>query len=169
MTPEMIARARRNAAAAGADNVEFRLGEIEHLPVADASVDAIISNCVINLVPDKRQVFADAFRVLRPGGRLSVSDIVLLGEVPVQIRDSVEAYVSCLSGAIHRDDYLAMLADAGFADVRVTAERTFALDDIVVATDLIEEFKSHTGATEAQLRDAAAVFQSIRVAAVKPA
>lgn len=168
MTPEMVARARRNAAAAGVSGVEFRLGEIEHLPVADASVDAIISNCVINLVPNKRQVFADAFRVLRPGGRLSVSDIVLLGEIPVQLRDSVEAYVACLSGAVLRDDYLAMMADAGFADVRVTDERTFSLDD-VVATDLIEEFKSHTGATQAQLLDAAASFQSIRVAAVKPA
>jgi SAM-dependent methyltransferase len=168
MTPEMVARARRNAAAAGVTGVEFRLGEIEHLPVADASVDAIISNCVINLVPDKRQVFADAFRALKPGGRLSVSDIVLLGEVPVQLRDSVEAYVACLSGALLRDDYLAMVAEAGFTDVRVTEERTFSLDD-VMATDLVEEFKSHTGATEAQLRDAAAVFQSIRVAAVKPA
>jgi arsenite methyltransferase len=167
MTPEMVARARRNAAAGGHGNVEFRLGEIEHLPVADASIDAIISNCVINLVPDKRQVFADAFRALRPGGRLSVSDIVLLGEIPLQIRDSVEAYVACLSGAALRDDYLAMLADAGFTDVRVTAERTFSVED-VGAADVVEEIKAHTGATEAQLRDAAGAFQSIRVAASKP-
>jgi SAM-dependent methyltransferase len=168
MTPEMVAKARRNAAAGAYANVEFRLGEIEHLPVADASVDAIISNCVINLAPDKAQVFADAFRVLRPGGRLSVSDIVLLGEVPVQIRDSVEAYVACLSGAILRDDYLALMAEAGFTDVRVTGETSFELED-VVASDLVAEFRRHTGATDAELRTAAARFQSVRVAATKPA
>jgi SAM-dependent methyltransferase len=168
MTPEMVAKARRNAAEFAGDNVEFRLGEIEHLPVGDASVDAIISNCVINLVPDKRQVFADAFRVLRPGGRLSVSDIVLLGDVPLRIRDSVEAYVACLSGAVLREDYLAMMADAGFRDLRVTEERGFALDDIA-SDDILEEFKAHTGATEVELRQAANVFQSIRVAATKPA
>jgi len=142
MTPEMIDRARRNAAAAGAKNVEFRLGEIEHLPVADGSVDAIISNCVVNLVPDKQQVFNDAFRVLRPGGRLSVSDIVLLGEVPVQIRDSVEAYVACLSGAVLKDEYLEMLRAAGFSDVRVEDEQRFTLGD-VVSEDLVAEFERY--------------------------
>jgi SAM-dependent methyltransferase len=168
MTPEMIARARRNAAEFEGGNVEFRLGEIEHLPIEDGSVDAIISNCVVNLVPDKRQVFADAFRVLRPGGRLSVSDIVLLGEIPLHIRDSVEAYVACLSGAIPRDEYLALLSDAGFTDARVTSERGFALDEIATA-ETIAEFRAHTGASEDELRRAAGVFSSIRVAAMKPA
>ena len=168
MTPEMVAKARRNAAAGGHTNVEFRLGEIEHLPVSDASVDAIISNCVVNLVPDKRQVFADALRTLKPGGRMSVSDIVLLGDIPLKIRDSVEAYVSCLAGAVLRDDYLAMMAEVGFTDIRVTSERTFSLDDAGVA-DTVEEIQAHTGATEAQIREAASVFQSIRVAASKPA
>ena len=168
MTPEMIARARRNATAGGYDNVEFRLGEIEHLPVADGSVDAIISNCVINLVPDKRQVFADALRALKPGGRLSVSDIVLLGEVPVAIRDSVDAYVACLSGAILRDEYLGLLAEVGFHDIVVTSEKGFDLGD-VLADDLVEEFKSHTGATDTQLASAAKLFQSIRVSAAKRA
>lgn len=167
MTPEMIARARRNAQAGGFDNVEFRLGEIEHLPVADASVDAIISNCVVNLVPDKAAVFADAFRVLKPGGRLSVSDIVLLGEVPLAIRDSVDAYVACLSGAILRDDYLSLLGDAGFTDIEVTEARDFDLED-VVAEDLVAQFAENTGASEAELREAASRFQSIRVAARKP-
>jgi SAM-dependent methyltransferase len=166
MTPEMIDRARRNAAAGGYDNVEFRLGEIEHLPVADGTVDAIISNCVVNLVPDKRQVFADASRVLRPGGRLSVSDIVLLGDIPVQIRDSVEAYVACLSGAVMRDEYLALIAAAGFTDVTVTSEQSFSLDDLVAA-DLIAEFQRHTGATREELVAAAGQFQSVRVAARK--
>ena len=168
MTPEMIARARRNAAAGGYSNVEFRLGEIEHLPVADSTVDAIISNCVINLVPDKRQVFADALRVLKSGGRLSVSDIVLVGEVPVAIRDSVDAYVACLTGTILRDEYLGMLAEAGFTDIIVTSEEGFDLGDIL-ASDLVEEFKAHTGATESELGAAAKLFQSIRVSAVKPA
>jgi arsenite methyltransferase len=167
MTPEMVARARRNAGAQY-PNVDFRLGEIEHLPVADATVDAIISNCVINLVPDKAQVFRDAFRVLRPGGRVSVSDIVLLGEVPVAIRDSVEAYVACLSGAILRDDYLRLMAEAGFTDVQVTEARAFDLEDVVSA-DLVAQYRDFTGATEAELRAAAAMFQSVRVSARKPA
>jgi SAM-dependent methyltransferase len=168
MTPEMIARARRNATAGGYDNVEFRLGEIEHLPVADGTVDAIISNCVINLVPDKRQVFADALRALKPGGRLSVSDIVLLGEVPVEIRDSVDAYVACLSGAILRDEYLGLIAAAGFSDIVVTSEKSFDFTDIV-SSDLVDEYKSHTGATDEQIASAARLFQSVRVSAVKPA
>lgn len=167
MTPEMLDRARRNAANGGYDNVEFRLGEIEHLPVEDATVDAIISNCVVNLVPNKRQVFADALRVLRPGGRLSVSDIVLLGDVPLAIRDSVEAYVSCLAGAILRDDYLGLIEEAGFDDVTVTESRSFAIDDVVTA-DTVAELAKHTGATRDELQAAAALFQSIRVQASKP-
>jgi len=168
MTPEMISRARRNAAGSGIGNVEFRLGEIEHLPIEDGTVDAIISNCVVNLVPNKRQVFADAFRVLKPGGRMSLSDIVLLGEVPLQIRDSVEAYVSCLSGAILRDEYLKLIEEAGFTDVAVAESRSFTVGD-VVAEDLVQEFVRQTGATVDELRAAAALFQSVRVSAKKPA
>jgi SAM-dependent methyltransferase len=119
MTPEMIERARENARREGMDNVEFRLGEIEHLPVADASVDVVISNCVINLSPDKPQVFREAFRALRPGGRLLVSDIVLRGELPNAIRDSMESYVGCVAGASQIGDYLAAIRDAGFRDVTV--------------------------------------------------
>jgi SAM-dependent methyltransferase len=152
---------------AGVENVEFRLGEIEHLPVADGTVDAIISNCVVNLVPDKAQVFAEAFRVLKPGGRLSVSDIVLLGEVPLAIRESVDAYVACLSGAILRSDYLALIEQAGFTDVSVNESRTFTVGD-VVAEDLVAEFAQQSGATIEELQEAAAMFQSIRVQARKP-
>jgi SAM-dependent methyltransferase len=166
MTPEMLARARRNAAAGGYDNVEFRLGEIEHLPVADDSVDVVISNCVVNLVPDKGQVFADVFRVLKPGGRISVSDIVLLGEVPLAIRDSVDAYVSCLAGAILRDDYLALIKEAGFVDVTVEHARSFAVRDFV-SEDLIAGLAAQTGATAAELEQAAAQFQSVSVRARK--
>jgi SAM-dependent methyltransferase len=167
MTPEMVTRARKNAADGGFDNVEFRLGEIEHLPVADSSVDAIISNCVVNLVPDKAQVFVDAFRVLKPGGRLSVSDIVLLGEVPIALRDSVEAYVSCLSGAILKDEYLRLIEEAGFVDVRVAETRAFRLGD-VVAEDLVEEFVRQSDASRDDLEAAAAKFESVKVQARKP-
>jgi arsenite methyltransferase len=123
MTPEMIEKARGNAAKGGYANVEFRLGEIEALPVADASVDVIISNCVINLVPDKAKAFAEAFRVLRPGGRLHVSDIVLGGNLPAGLLESVAAYVGCVSGAIGREAYLQAIAEAGFQGVTVNSER----------------------------------------------
>lgn len=167
MTPEMVLRARRNAQAIGADNVEFRLGEIEHLPVADASVDVVISNCVVNLVPDKAQVFRDAFRVLRPGGRISVSDIVTTDEVPLSIRDSVDAYVACLSGAMMQADYLSLIEQAGFVDIEVTEERRFALGD-VVADDLIAQFSEQSSASVEELEAAAARFLSMRVKATRP-
>ena len=128
MTWEMAERGRANAAAGGYKNVEFRLGEIEKLPIEDESVDLVISNCVINLVPDKRAAFREAHRVLRPGGRLAVSDIVLLGELPRSIRESVEAYVGCVSGAVFKDEYLDAIWSAGFMDVRVIDESAFSLD-----------------------------------------
>jgi SAM-dependent methyltransferase len=123
MTPEMIEIARRNAERGGYSNVEFRLGEIESLPAADAEVDVVISNCVINLVPDKAKAFAEAFRALRPGGRLHVSDIVFAAEPPECLRDDVAAYVSCVAGALLQEEYLAAIAAAGFRDTRVETER----------------------------------------------
>jgi arsenite methyltransferase len=128
MTPEMLDKARENAHRGGFDNVEFRLGEIEHLPVADNSADAIISNCVINLVPDKRAVFADAFRILKPGGRLMVSDIVLLKELPGAVQESVAAYVGCVAGASMKTDYLDAIRTAGFEDVEVVEEKSFPIE-----------------------------------------
>jgi arsenite methyltransferase len=123
MTEEMIAAARANAERGGYTNVEFRLGEIESLPVADACVDVIISNCVINLVPDKHQAFAEAYRVLKPGGRLHVSDIVFDGEIPADLLQSVAAYVNCVAGAVRKDEYLATMASVGLTDVTVHVER----------------------------------------------
>ena len=128
MTPEMLDKARENAKKVGYENVEFRLGEIENLPCADNSIDVIISNCVINLSPDKKRVFDEAFRVLRPGGRLMVSDIVLLGKLPEFIKNSKEAYVGCISGAIMKDEYLGLIKEAGFQNIRVLDETTFSVD-----------------------------------------
>jgi len=125
MTPEMLAAARRNAEAAGAKQVDFREGRLEALPVDNASVDAVTSNCVINLVPDKSQVFKEIARVLRPGGRLVVSDIVLDGELPETIRDNVLAYVGCVAGAERREEYFGMLRDAGLGEVEVLKDVDF--------------------------------------------
>ncbi|MGE5509004.1 MAG: arsenite methyltransferase [Chitinophagales bacterium] len=158
MTPDMVEKARRNAEKGGYANVEFRLGEIENLPVADNSVDVIISNCVINLTPNKRRVFAEAFRVLKPGGRLMVSDIVLLRALPEEFRRSVQAYVGCVSGAELKSQYLEAMRAAGFADVEVVGEDRFAVDFL----------ESYVEATPGQLSDIAATVVSAKVRATKP-
>ncbi len=119
MTPDMVSKARANASKGGYANVEFRLGEIEHLPVANASVDVIISNCVINLSPDKAQVFHDAFRVLKPGGRLAISDIVLTAELTSEMLTEVALYTGCVAGAAQVADLVAMLTGAGFNNIRI--------------------------------------------------
>ena len=122
MTDEMLALARKNAAEAGASNVEFRKGELEALPLPDASADVIISNCVINLSPDKGKVFAEAFRVLRPGGRLVVSDIVLLKELPEDVRKSSRSWCECVSGALGDEEFLLKAEQVGFADVHIVPD-----------------------------------------------
>ena len=119
MTAEMITKARQNKAKGGYTNVEFRLGEIESLPVADGSVEVILSNCVINLSPDKAKVLREAFRVLKPGGRLAIADIVALAPVPENIRKDVELYTACAAGAAFVEDVKAMLKVAGFDDIRI--------------------------------------------------
>lgn len=119
MTPEMLASARKNAMKGDYSQVEFRLGEIEHLPVADASVDVIISNCVINLSPDKAQVFREAFRVLRPGGRLAISDVVASAELPEQVRHDLALYSGCMAGASLIDDLSVALQEAGFTAISI--------------------------------------------------
>jgi SAM-dependent methyltransferase len=150
MTEEMLQKAKLNAQKGGYDNVEFRLGEIEKLPVKDNTVDVVISNCVINLSPDKKAVFKEAFRVLKPAGRLMVSDLVLTKELPEDIKESVEAYVGCLAGAIKKDEYLGFIKKAGFNDVKVIDESSYPVDGM---------FASLSGATGA--------IASIKVSAVK--
>jgi ubiquinone/menaquinone biosynthesis C-methylase UbiE len=127
MTPAMIERARENARKAGLDNVEFRLGDAESMPIEDASADWIISNCVINLAPDKKRVFGEAFRVLRPGGRISVSDIV--AKIPRVFR-AKSLYASCLSGALPEKEYLAAIQDAGFENVEVVTRHTYDIEQL---------------------------------------
>lgn len=122
MTPEMIEKARENAQKGNYLNVEFRLGEIENLPVTDNSIDVIISNCVINLSPDKKKVFKEAFRALKTGGRFFISDIVLIEAIPDIIINSIEAYVSCISGAIMKNEYIKAIKEAGFQDVKIIDE-----------------------------------------------
>jgi SAM-dependent methyltransferase len=127
MTPAMLDRARANAKRSAVGNVEFRLGEIEHLPVADDTVDLVISNCVVNLSPEKPQVFREALRALKPGGRLVVSDLVLKRPLSAEMLASVDCYVGCVAGASPRDEYLGMIRDAGFRDVEVLSETAYTV------------------------------------------
>src|SRR5215470_11445508 len=129
MTDEMLALARENQRKAGIQNVEFLKGEIEDIPLPDNSVDVIISNCVINLSGDKDRVLAEAFRVLKPGGRFAVSDVVVRGEVPSEIRKSMELWVGCIAGALQDDDYVAMLAKAGFDGIGIEPTRVYDIKD----------------------------------------
>jgi ubiquinone/menaquinone biosynthesis C-methylase UbiE len=126
MTDEMLALAQRNAAEAGVTNVRFLKGEIEHIPLPDRSVDVVISNCVINLSADKGQVLREAFRVLRPGGRFAVSDVVVQGQLPADVRRSLEQWVGCVAGALEEQTYRRLLAEAGFEQVGLEVTRVYA-------------------------------------------
>jgi arsenite methyltransferase len=166
MTPEMLDKARENIRKGHYENIEFRLGEIENLPVANNTVDVIISNCVINLSQDKPKVFKEAFRVLKPGGRLMVSDIVLLGELPQSIRNSVEAYVGCIAGASMKGDYLEAIGEAGFVEVKVLDETVFPAGDLAndpTVKAVIEE--AHI--TSTQLEKVASSIVSVKVSALR--
>jgi len=129
MTDEMLALANENKRMAGATNVEFLKGEIENIPLPDASVDVIISNCVINLSTDKDRVISEAFRVLKPGGRFALSDVVVRGEVPAEIRRNVELWVGCIAGAMQETEYIQKLAQAGFVDISVEPTRIYNIED----------------------------------------
>ncbi len=167
MTPEMLEKARENAQRGNYENVEFRLGEIENLPVADNSVDTIISNCVINLSPDKNRVFKEAFRALKPGGRLMVSDIVLLKELPASIKNSVQAYVGCLAGASMKDNYLKTIKDAGFRKVKVLEETVFPIECMTNDPTALAIIKD-SGLSLQNVKEAVDSVLSVKVSGVKP-
>lgn len=162
MTPDMIALARRNATRAQASNVEFRLGEIEHLPVADGEANVIISNCVINLAPDKRPVLCEAFRALAPGGRLMVSDLVLEAELEPGLRENVTLLTGCIAGAMLRSAFLSEIEAAGFTDVRVEHESEY------LKTDHLAALAREAGIREEDAARIAARLRSVSVYARKP-
>lgn len=162
MTPEMIAKARANAEKLGFANVEFRLGEIEHLPVASGTIDCVISNCVLNLVPDKARAFAEIARVLKPGGRLCVSDIVATGPLPEAVREAAGLYVGCIAGALPQDAYLALVAAAGLEGVRIVEARPIPLPDSALAPHL-------DAAAIADFRRSGVELRSVTLLARRPA
>jgi len=160
-TEEMIARARRNAEARGLNNVEFRQGDIEHMPVNDNVADVIVSNCVLNLVPNKRQVFKEIARVLKPGGHFSISDIVLNGTLPDNLREAAELYAGCVTGAIPKEEYLALAAEAGFENLTVQKQKAIFIPD-----DILSQYLS--AAEIADFRNGTANIESITLFARKP-
>ena len=167
MTPEMLEKARENAKKGAYENVEFKLGEIENLPIESESVDVIISNCVINLSPDKKKAFKEAFRVLKPGGRLMISDLVLLKNLPEFIKKSVQAYTGCIAGAMRKEEYMKLIEDAGFRQIDVQGEEFFSLGletEDVMAKASAEEMEIPIE----RLRDIARSVVSIKVGAIKP-
>jgi len=167
MTPEMIDRARENARKSKHKNVEFRLGEIENLPVADNTADAIISNCVINLSPDKHRVFEEAYRTLKPGGRLMISDIVLLKDLPETVKSSARAYVGCLAGAMLKQEYIAGIEKAGFKDVQIVEETRFPTD-YLASDPTVKEIAKDTRLHRKAVNDLADSVASVKVSAIKP-
>ncbi len=162
MTEAMIDKARANAATLGFSNVEFRLGDIEQMPIDANTVDVVVSNCVMNLVPDKQRAFAETFRILKPGGHFSISDIVLRGDLPENVRTSAALYAGCIAGAQQIDDYLHTIAEAGFAEVAIQKEREIDVPNEIllkhISLEELREFK----------RRRVGIF-SITVYAVKPA
>jgi SAM-dependent methyltransferase len=167
MTFEMIARARENVLKGGYTNVEFRLGEIESLPVEDNAIDIIISNCVINLVPNKGKAFKEAFRVLKPGGRLMVSDIVLQKKLPDFVLESIVAYVGCIAGASTKTGYLDAIRSAGFEDVTVMDESVFPLDCMTNDPTGQAILLSLKGSAE-EIKKLEGAISSIKVRGIKP-
>jgi arsenite methyltransferase len=162
MTPEMIEKARTNAEKRGFNNVEFRLGDIEKMPVTSEVADVVVSNCVLNLVPEKDKVFSEILRVLKPGGHFSISDIVLTGSLPEKIRSAAEMYAGCVSGAIMKDDYLSQIRKAGFTNIVLQKEKPIIIPDAILLNYLSQEEVD-------QFRSGTTGIYSITVYAEKPA
>lgn len=167
MTPEMVEKARKNAGKGHYENVEFRLGEIENLPIPDNSVDAVISNCVINLAQNKRRAFSEAFRVLKPTGRIMISDIVLLEPLPDAIRNSIEAYVGCVAGASLKDEYIKIIEAEGFQNVRIVGETSFPID-YLINDPKAQAILRNLDISPERLRQIAETIVSVKIYGVKP-
>ncbi|MCB9306623.1 MAG: arsenite methyltransferase [Lewinellaceae bacterium] len=171
-TPAMIRKARLNAEKRGFNNVEFREGDIEDLPLNDASVDVVVSNCVLNLVPDKKKVFAEIARALHPGGHFSISDIVLKGELPDTLRNAAEMYAGCVSGAIQMEEYLTLARKAGFEDVTVQKQKPILIPDHILLEYMTEEQLkafAHSGTGIFSITLYAAKPGNMRIHALAPA
>ncbi|NTU57349.1 MAG: arsenite methyltransferase [Chlorobiaceae bacterium] len=167
MTPGMIDRARMNAMKGGFRNVEFRLGEIENLPVENSIIDVVISNCVINLSTDKPKVFQEAWRVMKPGGTLMVSDMVLLEELPGYLERSVEAYVRCISGAIRKEEYLEAVQQAGFDELSILGESHFPAE-LIAEHSLMKEIVNKMRIPMSELQRIGSTVVSLKISAKKP-
>jgi arsenite methyltransferase len=167
MTPEMIDKSRLNARKGGYKNVEFRLGEIENLPVGDNTVDIVISNCVINLSVDKERVFKEAFRALKPGGRIMVSDIVLLKKLPKIIEKNVKAYVGCVSGAMMKDEYLNLIKRSGFQNVKVIEESHFPVE-VIAEDETVRTLAKESRMPAQDIKGLSDSILSVNVSGVKP-
>ena len=166
ITPEMVAQAKKNAEKGNYRNVEFKVGEIENLPIESDSIDLIISNCVINLSNQKNQVFKEAFRVSKSNGRIMISDIILLHDLPDYVKNSVEGHIACLAGAVRKEDYINAIASAGFSDISIDKEAPFPLELMLndpIAKKIIEE----NNLTEKEIKDFANSIASISISAKK--
>src|SRR5690554_1390934 len=161
-TEAMIDKARQNAEKLGFNNVEFRQGDIENMPVAANTADVIVSNCVLNLVPNKQAVFTEMFRVLKPGGHFSISDIVLTGELPEKIKNAAEMYAGCVAGAIDKEEYLSFVSKVGFANMIIQKDKP-----IIVPDDILKDYLNEEEITQYKANDT--VIRSITVYAEKPA
>ncbi|MGB7544100.1 MAG: arsenite methyltransferase, partial [Methanothrix sp.] len=167
ITSEMVDKARANARKGGYENIDFRQGDLENMPVADSFVDVVISNCVINLVPNKRLVFKEAFRVLKPGGRLAISDVVLTRELPDFVKNSTRAYIGCLAGAIMKEEYLQIISNVGFSGISVAAESSFPVQSLLCESGGSAAIEMPQFSPEQQKEIADSVL-SIKVDARKP-
>jgi SAM-dependent methyltransferase len=167
MTHEMLEKARNNAKKAGFKNVEFRLGEIEHLPVADNTADLVISNCVINLVPDKLKVFKEVLRVLKPGGRIMISDIVLKRPLPQEAQENINAWVGCIAGAIPENEYLGLIREAGFKNVKIMDEDG-GISRVWLNDPASEGLIADSGLSNEAAKDVGSAITSLKISGVKP-
>jgi len=166
ITPEMVAQAKKNAKKGNYKNVEFKVGEIENLPVESESIDLIISNCVINLSNQKEQVFKEAFRVAKPNGRIMISDIILLNDLPDYVKNSVEGHIACLAGAVRKEDYINAITKAGFKEISIDKEAKFPIE-LMLNDPIAEKIVRENNLTEKEISAIANSIASVSISAKK--